>query len=257
MQAIIPAAGFGRRLKPITDNIPKCLVPVKGKPLLVRSLELLSARGIRSVVLIVGHMKDRVYRVIGHRFGEMQISYVENDIYDRTNNVYSLWLARDRLDDESLLLECDLYYDGMLLDALLEKRRHCNVLVSKYDPATMDGTVVEIGQDEVVKSLTIKKRQGEGFVSSGKYKTVNMYYWSKDFLRNYFVPYLDLYVRVHGTQSYYEQVLGALIYLGEPQCHAVIVDAAQWQEIDNPDDLRLAEERLFSQGRASRMEESL
>ena len=247
MKAVILAAGYGKRLRPITESIPKCLVPVNDKPILIRSLELLNARDIDNVVIVVGHMKDKVYEAIGHKFGNMKISYVENDIYDKTNNMYSLWLARDRLDEDSLLLECDLYYDGTLIDALLAKRRACNILVSKFDPLYMDGTVVEIGEKDVVKKLVVKKNQAKDFDYCDKYKTVNMYYFTGDFLCKYFVPYLDLYVQVHGRQSYYELILGALIYLGKPQFDAVIVGGDKWCEIDDENDLRRAEKQFAEQ----------
>jgi NDP-sugar pyrophosphorylase family protein len=245
MQAIILAAGYGKRLKPLTDSVPKCLVPVRGKPLLVRTLELLDARGIDRAVLVVGHKKEMIYHAVGHRFGNMRISYVENDIYDRTNNVYSLWLARDRLCEDSLLIECDLYYSGRLLDALVEQRRACNVLVSKYDPALMNGTVISIGEGDTVRELVLKRHQTEGFDYADKYKTVNMYYFAGEFLREFFLPYLELFVRSHGSQSYYEQVLGTLVYIGEPRCHAVIVESDQWCEIDDENDLRRADGMTF------------
>lgn len=246
MQAIILAAGFGKRLKPITEKVPKCLVLVNGKPLLINTLEVLETRGIHEVIIVVGHMKEKIYQVVGHQFGKVKISYVENDIYDKTNNVYSLWLARDRLDKDSLLIECDLYYGGDLIDALLDNRTDCTMLVSKYDPLCMDGTVVEIDQHNMVKSLITKKQQARGFDFLDTYKTVNMYYLSAEFLRKYFVPYLDIYVRTHGTDRYYELVLGILIYLSEPEVHAVIVASDQWCEIDDADDLHRAQERFSS-----------
>ena len=244
MQAVILAAGFGQRLRPITESIPKCLVPVNGKPLLINALEILEARAVHGVVLVVGHMKEKIYQAVGHEFGNVRISYVENDTYDKTNNVYSLWLARDRLNKDSLLLECDLYYGGDIIDALMDDCRGCNVLVSKYDPASMDGTVVEVGRGNVVKRLIVKRDQEEGFDFSDKYKTVNMYCFSREFLRRYLTPYLDLYVGSYGLNSYYELVLGGLIYLGQPDIRAVIVEADKWYEIDDKEDLRRAEMRF-------------
>jgi len=244
MQAVILAAGFGKRLQPITESIPKCLVPVNGKPLLTHTLEILESRGICEVILVVGHMKDQVYQTVGHKFGKVKISYVENDIYDKTNNVYSLWLAKDRLDKHSLLLECDLYYEGELIDALVEEHRDCNVLVSKYDASRMDGTVVALGRQNVIKRLITKRDQDASLDFSDKHKTVNMYYFSATFLQKYLVPYLDLYVSTHGVSRYYELVLGVLVYLGEPEIHAVIVDADKWCEIDDEEDLHRAEKRF-------------
>lgn len=240
MQAVILAAGVGARLKPITDSIPKCLVPVNGKPILINTLELLESRGIREVVIVVGYLKERVYEKVGHSFGEMRISYVENDIYAETNNVYSLWLVRDRLNKDTILFECDLYYEGDLIDALLENRQECKAIVSKHMPF-MSGTVVQVGPDGVIKRLITAKEQHAGFDFSDKYKTVNIYYFSAAFLQQYFVPNLDLYVRTQGTSSYYELVLGALIYFHKPEIHATIVDGIKWFEIDDETDLRRAE----------------
>jgi histidinol-phosphate/aromatic aminotransferase/cobyric acid decarboxylase-like protein/choline kinase len=246
MQAVILAAGIGKRLRPITDTIPKCLVPVNGKPMIVNALELLESCGIGEVIIVVGYLKEKVYETLGRSFGKIKISYIENDIYDETNNVYSLWLARDRLNKDTILLECDLYYGGDLMDKILEGKEDCRVLVSKYE-SFMSGTVVEVGQDGVIKRLITAKEQYPGFDFSDKYKTVNIYYFSAGFLQQYFVPNLDLYVRTQGTSSYYELVLGALIYFQKPEIRATIVDGIKWFEIDDEADLHRAEYYFASQ----------
>jgi len=246
MQAVILAAGIGKRLKPITDTIPKCLVPVNGKPMLINTLELLESRGIKEVMIVVGYLKEKVYEVVGHSFGKIKISYIENDIYDKTNNVYSLWLARDRLNKDTILLECDLYYGADLIDKLLDSKQECKVLVSKFEPF-MRGTVVEIGPNNVIKRLITTEEQHPGFNFSDKYKTINIYYFSGAFLQQYLVPNLDLYVKTYGTSSYYEVVLGALIYLRKPEIHATIADAIKWFEIDDENDLHKAEYYFASQ----------
>jgi len=184
MQAVILTAGIGKRLRPITDTIPKCLVPVNGKPMLINTLEILDSSGMREVVIVVGYLREKVYETIGHSFGRIKISYVENDIYDKTNNVYSLWLARDRLNKDTILLECDLYYGADLIDKLLEGKQECKIMVGKYQPF-MAGTVVEIGPDGVVKRLITAKEQHIGFDFSDKYKTVNVYYFSEASLEEY------------------------------------------------------------------------
>ena len=244
MQAVVLAAGFGKRLQPITNELPKCLVPINGKPMLLNTLELLENRGVKEVVIVVGHLWEKVYEAVGPSLREIKISYIENPLYDKTNNVYSLWLARDRLNEDTILLECDLYYGGDLLDTLIENRRDCNVLVSKYDPSCMDGTVLEIDKHNVIKRLVVKRDQDERFDFSDKYKTVNIYYFGREFLQKYLVPYLDLYVRTQGVNNYYELVLGALVYLGEPKMHAVMVGGERWCEVDDENDLRRAEERF-------------
>lgn len=240
MQAIILAAGMGSRLKKLTGELPKCLVPVNGKPMLINTLELLESRGITEVVLVVGYLKDKVYEAVGDRFGKMSITYVTNDIYDKTNNIYSLWLAKDKLNKPTILLECDLFFGGDVIDKVLESRKECRVLVSKWEPF-MSGTVVSVGRDGVIERLIPGSEQHSGFDFTDKYKTLNIYYFSDVFLKQYFVPNLDLYVKTQGTSSYYELVLGALIYIRNPKIHATIVDGLKWFEIDDEADLKRAE----------------
>ena len=108
MKAVILAAGMGTRLRPLTMSFPKCLVPVNSKPILEHQLEALLTAGVRDVILVVGYLSELVSGNYGIRYGDMNIHYVQNHMYDRTNNIYSLWLARQHLDNQVLLLEGDL-----------------------------------------------------------------------------------------------------------------------------------------------------
>ena len=117
MKAIILVAGRGTRLKPLTDTIPKCLTEVNGKPILFNALEHLEKNKIEETILVVGYLRDKIEERIGNFFGNMKITYVKNDIYDKTNTSYSLWLAlKDLLIDDSLLvLEGDVFFEEELL----------------------------------------------------------------------------------------------------------------------------------------------
>lgn len=237
MQAIILAAGFGKRLQPLTNTVPKCMVQVNGKPLLVRMLELLENREVLQILIVVGHMKEKVIDAIGFKFGRANIHYVCNNEYNITNNVYSLWLAKDWLCRDSLLIECDLYFHPTILDCLLNFQGECGILVSKYNPRTMNGTVVTVKNNNEVSELIIKEKQRENFDYDNKYKTVNMYNITKEFLEKNFVPHLSLFVRTFDKNSYYELVLGGIIYYEKVKCHYIDVSESLWQEIDNRFDL--------------------
>src|SRR5690554_5086347 len=99
MQAIILAAGFGSRLRPITENIPKSLVEINGTPLLLNTLNHLSKYPINEVIIVIGHLKEKIMKKIGHEYKNMRILYVENPIFDKTNNVYSLYLTKNYIYD--------------------------------------------------------------------------------------------------------------------------------------------------------------
>lgn len=104
MQAIILAAGIGKRLRPYTDRTPKCLVPVNGIPIIVNSLDRLAEQKVSRVVIVIGYLGNLVVDRIGHEWKGMKIEYVQNDLYATTNNIYSLWLARRFLNKNTVHL---------------------------------------------------------------------------------------------------------------------------------------------------------
>ena len=242
MQALILAAGFGKRLRPITDKIPKSLVEVNGVPLLVNALECLSGRNIKDVLMVVGDKKDQIVEKLGHQYKDMNITYIENPIYQNTNNVYSFWLAKNYVQDDLLMLECDLFYNRTLIDNFLaNSNADCNLLVSKYDPAKMDGTVVETDDANKVRSLIIKSDQTQNpndFTNHAK--TVNIYFFKEEFITQKFFPAIELYVKTQSVNSYYELVLGSLIYFKNSDISAIYCDPDEWCEIDDIIDLERA-----------------
>lgn len=244
MQALILAAGYGKRLRPLTDRTHKSLVEVNGVPLLVNALDCLSGRSIDEVLLVVGDKKNMVIDKIGHQYKGMKITYIENPLYKETNNVYSFWLAKNYIHDDVIMLECDLFYRRTLIDKILQAREECNVLVSPFDISSMDGTVVDVDNECRVKSLIVKNKQGVDFDYSDKYKTVNIYSFKKEFILYKLFPFIDTYVHVQSVNSYYELVLGGLIYWGNSNISAVKVSALEWCEIDTLEDLRIAEKRF-------------
>lgn len=244
MQALILAAGCGRRLRPLTDSIPKALVEINGVPLLCNALDCISGRGVAEVVLVVGDKKELIVQRVGHQYKGMKITYVENPLYNETNNVYSLWLARNYIHDDLIMLECDLFYGRPLIDSALSGNAECNILVSPFNAETMDGTVVNVAQDMIVDALIIKRFQTEGVDYSQMYKTVNIYTFTQDFFCNKFMPAIDTYIATQGANSYYELVLGSLVYFGNNNIKAINVDEDDWSEIDNLEDLKRVEHKL-------------
>ena len=244
MKALILAAGFGKRLRPITDKIPKSMVEVNGTPLLVNALNHLTGLGITEIGIVVGHMAEYIKEKLGTSYNGAVIRYFENPRYLETNNVVSLYQAADFFDDDILMLECDLFYRRNLLEALAAGQGDCSILVSPFDPETMDGTVIRVDGDRALE-LILGKWQGEGFDYSAARKTVNMYRFTKAFAAKY-MPLIKWYVENMGEQSYYEKVLGSLLYLRETDVRVVEVPKDLWCEIDDADDLERAR-KMFGQ----------
>lgn len=242
MKALVLAAGFGKRLRPITDTIPKSMVEVGGKPLLVNALDNLIDCGIGEIGIVVGHMADYIRERIGTERRGVPIRYFENNRYLETNNVVSLYQAADFCDDDMLMLECDIYYHKEMLEKLLAGQGECSILVSPFNPETMDGSVIRVEGDKALE-LILGKWQGDGFDYSDTRKTVNMYRFTKGFTRKY-LPLIRWYVENMGEQSYYEKVLGSLMYLKECDMRIVEVPEEMWCEVDDAEDLARARARF-------------
>lgn len=242
MQAIILAAGMGKRLKDLTREATKCMVPVNGVPLIKRVLGQLDSLGLERIILVVGYKADALKDYISSSIGiSTPIEYVENEVYDKTNNIYSLYLAREYLlKDDTLLLESDLIFDDGVLRQMVSDPYPSLALVDKYE-SWMDGTVVTIDEDCNITRF-VDKRHFKFNKTKEYYKTVNVYKFSREFSSTHYVPFLEAYSSALGKNEYYEQVLKVIALLDDPQIKALVLDKKyRWYEIDDIQDLDIAE----------------
>jgi histidinol-phosphate/aromatic aminotransferase/cobyric acid decarboxylase-like protein/choline kinase len=241
MQAIILAAGMGRRLGEYTKDNTKCMLPVNGVRLIDRVLTQLSPLGLTRVVIVVGYQGQNLIDYLGHRYDDkFPIEYVENPIYDKTNNIYSLALAKQQLqEDDTLLIESDLIYDDGLFQLLLNNPYPNLALVAKYE-SWMDGTMVRL--DDELNIVDFVSKEAFSFKEADTYyKTVNIYKFSKEFSRTKYVPFLEAYCTAVGNNEYYENVLRIITSLNDHSLKALPLTHEKWYEIDDKQDLDIAE----------------
>lgn len=240
MQAIILAAGMGRRLAELTSGNTKCMVSVNGTPMIDRLLGQLSHCHLNRVVIVVGYEGKKLMDFVGDRFPALKIEYVFNPVYDKTNNIYSLFLAKDKLlEDDTLLLESDLVLDDSLFSLLLDNPYPNLALVAKYE-TWMDGTMVRIDGDDNIINFIPKEDFHYDQVDE-YYKTLNVYKFSKEFSANKYVPFLEAYSKVVGNNEYYENVLRIISFLKDHDLKALPIHGEKWYEIDDKQDLDIAE----------------
>lgn len=241
MQAIILAAGMGRRLGQYTRDNTKCMLPVNGVRLIDRLLSQLCNLGVRRVVIVVGYKGQNLIDYIGNRYAEkIHIEYVNNPIYDKTNNIYSLALAKEYLqEDDTLLIESDLIFDDGMFQLLLNDPHPNLALVAKYE-SWMDGTMVQIDQDNNIVNFVPKAAFDYKQIDL-YYKTVNIYKFSKEFSANKYIPFLEAYCKSVGNNEYYENVLRIISFLNSHDLKALPITNEKWYEIDDKQDLDIAE----------------
>ena len=239
MQAIILAAGMGRRLGELTGDNTKCMLKVNGVRLIDRALDCLSTINLSRIILVVGYKGENVKEYVGTSYKGIEIVYVDNPIYDKTNNIYSLYLAKDwLLKEDTLLLESDLIYEPSVVKKIVKDPYPNLALVDKYE-SWMDGTVVTLNEELKIVNFLSKKQFKYSDIDQ-YYKTVNIYKFSQEFSTAYYVPFLKAYCAALGRNEYYEQVLKVITLLEDSPLKALPLNGEKWYEIDDIQDLDIA-----------------
>ena len=251
MQALILAAGMGKRLKELTKDSAKCMVKVNGQTLIERMLFQLDELNLSKIILVVGYKADRLISYISTLKIQTPVTFVTNEVYSKTNNIYSLYLARDYLlNNDTLLLESDLIFNETVLKKMINNPYPNLALVAKYKH-WMDGTVVTIDdQNNIIRF--IDKKEFDYKNVDQYYKTVNIYKFSKQFSESCYVPFLKAYIESGNNNEYYEQVLKVLNVIYKSQVKVEMIENEPWYEIDDIQDLEIAES-IFSEKRFSKI----
>lgn len=240
MQAIILAAGMGKRLGELTKNNTKCMVEVDGVRLIERALRILDRKNLNRIILVVGYQHENLMSFVNSLGIQTKIEFIINEIYDKTNNIFSLSLAKEWMtEDDTLLLESDLIFEERLIDMLLEDKRDSLALVDKFE-SWMDGTCIVVDQEDNITDFIpgklLQYREKEQY-----YKTVNIYKFSADFSKNVYIPFLEAYAKVMGNNEYYEAVIKLLLLLDKNTMKAKRLQGELWYEIDDIQDLDIAQ----------------
>lgn len=239
MQAIILAAGMGKRLKDLTQNNTKCMVKVNGVTLIERMLKQIEKKHFSRIIIVIGYEGQKLVDYIKSLNILTPIIYVNNPIYDKTNNIYSLALAKDWLcKEDTVLFESDLIFEDSVIDILLQDPRETLALVDKYE-SWMDGTCVKLSHNDDIEEFVPNKKFRFDEINK-YYKTVNIYKFSKHFSETHYVPFLEAYQSALGENEYYEQVLRVITMLDDPEIKAKRLNGQLWYEIDDIQDLDIA-----------------
>ena len=248
MQAIILAAGMGRRLGEYTKDNTKCMVPVNGVRLIDRLLGQLAKQSLKRVIIVVGYKGKELREYIESQYlspltshpSSLQIEFAENPVYDKTNNIYSLAIVKDKLqEDDTLLIESDLIFSDRLIPMIVDNPSPNLALVAKYE-TWMDGTMVRLDDEQNIVNFISKDAFDYNDVDS-YYKTVNIYKLSRQFSQQKYVPFLDAYTKAVGNNEYYENVLRIISLLNNHDMKALPIGQEKWYEIDDKQDLDIAE----------------
>lgn len=248
MQGIILAAGMGIRIsKHIKDGL-KCMIEINGEKLIKRQIEALTNAGINRIIIVCGYKKEALQKYIADNFKDVEIEFVDNDDYKTTNNIYSLYLAKDFLKEEdTILVESDLVFDYSIINKLVEDKNKNVAAIAKYK-VWMDGTVVTTNENKITAFFGKNSFNTKNI--DKYYKTINIYKLSKQDCIDFFIPRMEEYINKNRINEFYEEAFKDLIKSDSIIMNAKIIENEKWYEIDNITDLEIAK-CLFSNSIAS------
>lgn len=239
-KAIILVAGGGLRLRPMTDYMPKCLIQINKKSILVNALENIENNGISEILLVVGYRSEQIKKNIGNCFKGMKIVYCQNSIYDKTNNIYSLYLAKDHLKEGVILLEGDIFFEEKILKELLSKDKEKTYWVVDKFTKELDGCMLTTGKDNRIVDIRIVREKLTEY-KDNFFKSVGILKITSDFGRT-FEGWLDREIKNDVKDIYYDLVLAK--HIKEERIYTCNINKLRWAEIDNQEDLNLAKKRM-------------
>lgn len=240
MNAIILAAGMGKRLKNLTQDKTKCMINVNDITLIDRMLGQLDKLNLNKIILVVGYQSEKLIKYINTLKIKTPIEYIHNNVYDKTNNIYSLFLAKNYLESsDCLILESDLIFEDGILEDIINDERPNLALVDKFE-SWMDGTVVTIDENDNIENFYTKDQFSFNDIKN-YYKTVNIYKFSSEFSNHYYIPFLEAYIKSLGFNEYYEQVLKVISNFTDSNIKVKRIEGKSWYEIDDIQDLNIAE----------------
>lgn len=233
MKVIILASGRGERLYPLTKNKPKPLIKVGGRELLDHQMKSLIEYGLENIIITTGPFEDQIHEYVEKNYPYVNIRYVKNPKYLSTNYIYSMWLTKKFIDDDVILLHCDLLFDKSLMKKLISKEGN-HVLVNKkvelpdkdFKAVIKDGRVVKIGVE---------------FYGENTFACFPMYKFSeKDFL--IWLNEIEKYVKRGKVNIYSEDVLNTILH--RVLLYPLYFSDKLCMEIDTKEDMEIAENIL-------------
>ena len=235
MKAVILAAGTSSRLRPLTDDLPKCLLDVGGATLLGRAVETLQGRGVTDLVLVTGFKEEAIRRYMAAEFPRSRVEFVSNERYLTTNNIASLWLTRPLVEPgELLLLDSDILFDGRIIDALLGSPHQDRLAVTTRRPLGEEEVKVRVDPQGFVVEIG-KRVDPRGALG----ESIGIELFSRDFVRELFVELERMVEQERQVGVFYEAAFQRLIDGGR-KLFAVDVAELPCMEIDTPEDLETA-----------------
>ena len=241
MQAIILAAGLSKRLRPLTDTAPKCLLNIGKKNLLHRTIDNILEIGIDDFIIVTGYKEDMIKSYVRENFSQLKIQLISNPDYANNNNSYSLWMTKDFIKEDVLLLDSDILFDRSIISELL-KSKHENCLAVNVTN-NLDNEQIKVIVNEhnkihqIGKQVSIIKSIGE---------SIGIEKFSLYYMKELFAILDRKIVKENNVNEFYEVSFQEIIDTNNEQNSIFSVDVSDYKciEIDTLEDYENAQKIL-------------
>lgn len=240
MKTIILAAGVSARLRPLTDNTPKCLLEIGGKTILGRTLDNLLTYNLDDIIIVTGYLEEQIKSFVKRYYPKLNVTYIFNEQYDTTNNIYSLWMTKDLvMNKEMLLMDSDILFDKKILELLI-KSKYQNCLALRSDHKLSDEEIkVRLNTDksiaEISKTVNLKHAAGE---------SIGIEKFSSEFTSKLFEILDKKILTENKVHIFYEAAFQDAIDAGE-KIYAIDIGDLKCIELDFADDIERANREVI------------
>lgn len=232
MKALILNSGIGKRMRPITNEIPKCLIKLNGNTILGHQIENLLKVGVDEIIMTTGPLEDKIKSFMNENFPHVKVKYIKNEKYETTNYIYSLWLAKDHIDDDIILLHGDMVFEPELLVRLIEcENKNCVLINNKIELPQKDFKAHII--DNKIKEIGV-----DVFTENSSFLAPIYKLSKKDFL--IWMNEIENFIKKGEVNKYAEDAFNEIHH--KINLRPTFFSEEFCMEIDNVDDLQIAKE---------------
>jgi len=232
MKAIIFTAGMGKRIRPLTKNIPKGLLKIKNKTILEYQIESLNNLGIKDIVLVIGHGSQKVRELFGQN-----IKYIFNPNYRIQNNISSQWVAKEEIiRKDCLCMHGDIIFHKKILEDILNHEGDIDLAVKEKDKKDMIRVRVENGLiTQITKPIPFDETYGN-FIGIAKYSAG---------ITKELIEATERYILEGKTNVFFTEPINELIKKGV-KVYPVPIKNLPWFEVDDKKDLQRVRKNIFN-----------
>ncbi len=241
MKAVILAAGVSSRLRPLTNDTPKCLIKVGNKTILERTLNNLTANDIKDIIIVTGYLENQIRDYISKKYPQLSVQYIFNNLYESTNNIYSLWMTKEYvLNNDVLLLDSDIIFDKRIIELLLNSKYENCLAINSKDELGNEEIKVKVNPDNSIIDINKEVNLNEAVGESIGIEKFNSLFVEKLF------KVLDKKILVEkNVNQFYEAAFQEVID-SKSKIYAVDVGKYRCIEIDTFDDMENAKSQIIN-----------